>query len=98
MSAIDAKNPIGLCEAHGPFEKRKRVLFGGHESFIQTCPICDDEKALIKAKAQAEANHLLTQSLSNNLVQYKAIEKWNGVMPQVTGNNTPFIDLRSKKE
>jgi len=51
---------------------------------------------LVKAKAQAEANKLLNQSLSTNLVQYKAIEKWNGVMPQVTGNNTPFIDLRSK--
>ena len=50
---------------------------------------------LVKAKAQAEANHLLQASITSTLVRYKAIEKWNGIMPQVTGNNTPFIDLRS---
>lgn len=55
------------------------------------------QSLLVKAKAQAQANQLLNVSLSNNLVQYKAIEKWNGTMPQVTGNNTPFIDLRAPK-
>ena len=54
------------------------------------------QSLLVKAKAQAEANHLLTVSINPNLVQYKAVEKWNGTMPQVTGNNTPFIDLRAK--
>jgi len=55
------------------------------------------QSTLVKAKAQAEGNRLLEQSLTSNLVQYKAIEKWNGVMPEVTGGATPFIDLRAKK-
>ena len=50
---------------------------------------------LVKARAQSEANHLLQASLTSTLVRYKAIEKWNGVMPQVTGGNTPFIDLKN---
>ncbi len=54
------------------------------------------QSLLVKAKAQAEANHLLELSITSTLVQYKGVEKWNGVMPQVTGNSTPFIDLRSK--
>jgi regulator of protease activity HflC (stomatin/prohibitin superfamily) len=55
------------------------------------------QATLVKAKAQAQGNQLLNASMTSNLVQYKAIEKWNGVMPEVTGGATPFIDLRGKK-
>ena len=52
---------------------------------------------LVRAKAQAEANRLLQATLSANLVQSKAIDKWNGVLPQVGGGAMPFIDLRAPK-
>jgi hypothetical protein len=26
-------------------------------------------------------------------VQYKSVEKWNGLLPQVSGGAVPFIDL-----
>lgn len=45
------------------------------------------------AEAEAKANNLLTKSLSQPLVNYKAIEKWNGVLPQVSGEVTPFINI-----
>ena len=54
------------------------------------------QSILVRAKAQAEANHLLQSTLTGNLVQYKAIEKWNGILPSVTSGATPFIDIRSK--
>jgi len=59
------------------------------------------QSILVRAKAQAEANRLLQSTLSANLVQSKAIDKWNGVLPQVSGGNTPFIHLKmpaSEKE
>ncbi len=49
---------------------------------------------LVRAKAQAEANRLLQSTLSQNLIQSKAIDKWNGTLPTVSGGATPFIDLR----
>ncbi|MGZ3688232.1 MAG: SPFH domain-containing protein, partial [Bdellovibrionota bacterium] len=49
---------------------------------------------LVHAKAQSEANRLLQASLTQNLIQNKAIEKWDGVLPQVSGGSTPFVDLR----
>jgi regulator of protease activity HflC (stomatin/prohibitin superfamily) len=49
---------------------------------------------VVRAEAEAKANHLLQSSLSQTLVQYKSIDRWNGVLPQVTGGATPFIDLR----
>ena len=55
------------------------------------------QSILVRAKAQAEANHLLQSTLTANLVQSKAIDKWNGVLPQVSGGATPFIDLRGMK-
>jgi len=51
---------------------------------------------LVRAKAQAEANRLLQQSLTPTLVNYRAVDKWNGVLPEVTSGATPFIDLRGK--
>ncbi len=50
---------------------------------------------LVRAKAQSEANRLLQSTLTKNLIQSKAIDKWNGILPQVSGNATPFIDLRN---
>jgi regulator of protease activity HflC (stomatin/prohibitin superfamily) len=46
------------------------------------------------AEAQAQANKLLNSTLTPTLVNYKAIEKWNGALPQVSGSNTPFINLK----
>lgn len=46
------------------------------------------------AKGQAEANRLLEASSSSTVVQLRAIEKWDGHLPQVTGGATPFINLK----
>lgn len=55
------------------------------------------QSILVRAKAQAEANRLLQSTLSPSLIQSKAIDKWNGVLPHVSGGSTPFIDLRGMK-
>lgn len=49
---------------------------------------------LIAAKAEAEANRLIAQSLSSALVNYKAIETWDGKLPQVTGETVPMLQLK----
>jgi prohibitin 1 len=42
---------------------------------------------LIKAKAEAEANRLKLQTLTPQLIQYEAVQKWNGNVPQVMGSS-----------
>jgi regulator of protease activity HflC (stomatin/prohibitin superfamily) len=54
------------------------------------------QSVLVKAKAESEANRLLQQSMSATLVQYRSVEKWNGVLPEVTGGVVPFIDVKPK--
>jgi regulator of protease activity HflC (stomatin/prohibitin superfamily) len=51
------------------------------------------ESILVVAQGQAKANEVLSHSISPILVQYKGVEKWNGVLPQVSGGVVPFIDL-----
>ena len=44
------------------------------------------EATLTKAKAQADANKLLEQSLSDRVIAYEQIQKWDGILPKVTGS------------
>jgi regulator of protease activity HflC (stomatin/prohibitin superfamily) len=51
------------------------------------------ESILVVAQGQAKANDVLSRSISPILVQYKSVEKWNGILPQVSGGAVPFINL-----
>ena len=49
---------------------------------------------LLQAQAQAEALRLQRQEVSELLNQFKAIEKWDGKLPQFVGQTPlPFIDV-----
>jgi len=51
-----------------------------------------------RAEAQATANERLTRSLTPQLVQYEALQKWDGKLPQMTGSGAvPFIQIPSGK-
>ena len=53
------------------------------------------QATLVRAKAQAEANRMLQETLSALLIQNKAIDRWNGSLPQFTGAAPlPFLDLK----
>ncbi len=58
----------------------------------------DSESILIQAKAKAKANEVINRSLTKNLIQYEAIKKWDGVLPKVSGKNTPFITIDMDKK
>jgi regulator of protease activity HflC (stomatin/prohibitin superfamily) len=55
----------------------------------------DKMVAITQAQGQAEAQKLQQQSLSELYIQNKAIEKWDGRLPQFSGGQAPlpFIQL-----
>jgi regulator of protease activity HflC (stomatin/prohibitin superfamily) len=55
------------------------------------------QSVLVRAKAESEANRMLQATLSGILIQNKTIEKWNGILPQVTGGSMPLLDLNNFK-
>lgn len=54
------------------------------------------ESIAVVAKSQAEANRIIAQSLSPELVKYKALEKWDGTLPRMTGGIVPFVNVDDK--
>ncbi|WP_068469351.1 prohibitin family protein [Candidatus Protochlamydia phocaeensis] len=59
------------------------------------------ESALIRARAQAESNQIISLSLTPELIQWQAVQKWNGQLPAALGNHgmmLPFMpDAQPKK-
>lgn len=54
----------------------------------------DATAVLTRAKAAAEAQQVQRATLSELYVQFLAVDKWDGKMPQVTGSGgTPFIQI-----
>jgi prohibitin 2 len=53
------------------------------------------EQKVAEAKGKAEAITIESNALRSNpqILELRALEKWNGVLPQVTGGAIPFINL-----
>lgn len=59
------------------------------------------QQKIAMAEAEAKAIQIQAQAIKEQggaeYVQLKAIEKWNGELPQVSGGTTPFINLNRGK-
>jgi regulator of protease activity HflC (stomatin/prohibitin superfamily) len=54
---------------------------------------------LIKAKAESEANQILSKSITRELLEWNSINKWDGKMPYAMGGqNMPFMIQLPKGE
>jgi regulator of protease activity HflC (stomatin/prohibitin superfamily) len=56
------------------------------------------EATLTTARAEAEAIRLKTITVTPLMVKYEMIQKWNGVLPQVSGGAMPFINFNLDSE
>jgi regulator of protease activity HflC (stomatin/prohibitin superfamily) len=52
------------------------------------------EAKKIAAQAEAEANKLITESLTDLILESKFYEKWDGELPQVMGVGSAILDIR----
>ncbi len=50
--------------------------------------------AIVQAESEAKANNLLSQSVTEDLIQWQAVQKWDGKLPHVTSGATPFIMVK----
>ena len=51
------------------------------------------ETIRIRAEAEAEANRTLSESLSDTVLEYQKIEKWDGKLPTVTGGSDVLFSV-----
>jgi regulator of protease activity HflC (stomatin/prohibitin superfamily) len=50
--------------------------------------------AIVQAESESKANTLLSQSVTAELIQWQAVQKWDGKLPSVTSGVTPFIQVK----
>lgn len=51
------------------------------------------ECRLLDARAQSDSNRIITESLTNDLIMWRAVNKWDGILPKFVGNGTPLINF-----
>jgi regulator of protease activity HflC (stomatin/prohibitin superfamily) len=56
------------------------------------------EQTISRARAEAEAMRLQQTTLTPMLLQLRALEKWDGHLPTVSGDAVPFIDINALKK
>lgn len=90
MAAIQAV--VDASQKLEQLEIEKKQAKAEAEKRIETSK-GESEAIRIKSEADAKANKLLQASISDELVEYKALEKWDGKLPTVTGGSTPMITI-----
>lgn len=84
QKASQRENEVKEAEA----EARKKIAAAQGEA----------ESIKVVALAQADANKILSNSITSTLVEYKRIEKWNGIMPTYMAGAmpTPMLNIKSE--
>lgn len=94
MEAINAKNVMQQQALTAQNELQKNMYQAQGDSI----KAAGRAKAILaEAQAQAEANRLLSQSITPTLVQYEMTKRWDGKMPQVSGSAVPMIQLPQQR-
>ena len=56
----------------------------------------DAEAITMKADAEAAAHKTLSASINRDVIELRTVEKWDGVMPRVTGDAIPMLTIGEK--
>ena len=100
MFNISAPLPVILFISR--FIKRRDFAQEALKAKNKTVQVQEEAKQkVIAAEAEARSMAIRAQALSQNksLVQYEAVQKWDGKMPQyMLGNSVPFINVNPAKQ
>ena len=79
-------------------EADKKVAIANAEAKAEADRIAAEAKAevmRIEAEAEAEANRKIAESLTDEVLGNKVLEKWDGKLPVVSGDSDTIIDIGS---
>ncbi|HVY28639.1 MAG TPA: SPFH domain-containing protein [Polyangiaceae bacterium] len=95
QNAIQAENRVrqvkaeaeqAVAEAHGAAEAARQRAQG------------EADAVLIRARADAKANEIIRLSTTGSVLQYRAIERWNGRLPAFSGGDKmPLLTFDASK-
>lgn len=98
--AIEAKSKAKL-EADTAAENERKAKIESEGKAERARIEAEGEADAIKIKAQAEsdANKMISDSLTDKVLESKKIDRWDGKLPTVQGvDSSPIININSNKE
>jgi len=95
QNAIQAENRVRQVRAEA--EQAVAQAHGGAEAARQKAQ-GDADAVLIRARADAKSNEIIRLSTTGNVLQYRAIERWDGKLPMMQGGDkTPLLTFDVSK-
>ena len=94
QNAIQSRNRVGqveaeaqqaITQAHGQAEAARQKAQG------------DADALLMRARAEAQANEIIRLSTTPAVLQYRAIEHWDGKLPQYAAGQLPMLTFDLSK-
>lgn len=93
---ISFENPAIQSAIDKKFESEQKLVIQQNENEANIAKAEAEAQAMIMlAQAQAEANKLLSESLTNSLLEKMYYEKWDGKLPYIYGGDgmTPIVNV-----
>jgi regulator of protease activity HflC (stomatin/prohibitin superfamily) len=79
VAQVEAEATQAITQAHGAAEAARQKAQG------------DADALLINARAQAQANEIIRLSMSPSVLQYRALERWDGKLPSYNAGALPML-------
>ncbi|HEY8091091.1 MAG TPA: prohibitin family protein [Polyangiaceae bacterium] len=79
VAQVEAEATQAITQAHGAAEAARQKAQG------------DADALLINARAQAQANEIIRLSMSPSVLQYRALERWDGKLPTYNAGALPML-------
>ncbi len=99
ITAIEEKQVAQQELLKAETEKQTKITNAEAEAeAIRVKAEADADALRITAEAEAEANATIAESLTEELIEYHKIDKWDGELPEVMGSDGTFLDVSSLTE
>ena len=91
---ISFENPAIQTAIDKKFESEQKLVIQQNENEANIAKAeAEAEAILIAAEAQAKANKLLSESLTDKILEKMYYEKWNGKLPEVYGSDGTIVNI-----
>ncbi len=94
ISAIEAKQVAEQNLIKTRTEQEQALVIANTEAQKQVIAAqAEADKIKLLANATAESNRTIAESLSDTLLKYETLQKWDGQLPKVTNGGSTLIDI-----
>ena len=94
ISAIEAKQVAEQNLIKTRTEQEQALVIANTEAQKQVIAAqAEADKIKLLADATASSNKTIAESLSDILIRYELLQKWDGQLPKVTGGASTFTDI-----